>query len=133
MFNSRLDTTDPFKRLRICENVLIHTVITTTTPKRPKITSDHTKSSQDHAMGHFFFGPRQTTFLHCPTPLPKPKENPPYLKRISSHNKARLTRGGRSWQPFGEGKNGHKIVVKHIFTILATNASFLRVIANLQI
>ena len=33
----------------------------------------------------------------------------------------------RSWQFFGEGKNGHRIYRQ------AINASFLRVIANLQV
>ena len=32
--------------------------------------------------------------------------------------------GGRSWQPSGEGKSGHKIFAKRIFTIFSTNASF---------
>ena len=40
--------------------------------------------------------------------------------------------GGRTWQPFVGDKNAMKIFVKHVFTILATNASFLRIIANLQ-
>ena len=40
--------------------------------------------------------------------------------------------GGRSWQPFGEGKNGRTNFVKRVFTIFATNALFLRVITNLQ-
>ena len=33
---------------------------------------------------------------------------------------------------FGKGKNGHTIFVKHVFTIFAKNATFLRVIANLE-
>ena len=41
--------------------------------------------------------------------------------------------GDRSWQPFGEGKNAQKIFVRRVFAIFATNASFLRVISNLQI
>ena len=41
--------------------------------------------------------------------------------------------GGRSWQPFGECKNCRKIFVLTIFAFFATNSSFLRVIANLQI
>ena len=41
--------------------------------------------------------------------------------------------GGRTWQPFVGGKNGHENLVKRVFTIFAANASFLRVITNLQI
>ena len=41
--------------------------------------------------------------------------------------------GGRSWQPFGESKNGHKTFVRRVFAIFTTNASFLRVIANSKI
>ena len=41
--------------------------------------------------------------------------------------------GGRSWQPFGEGKNGRKTFANRVFTFFATNASFLRVLTNLQI
>ena len=37
-----------------------------------------------------------------------------------------MLQGGRSWQPSGEGKNGHK-------SFRQANGSFLRVIANLQI
>ena len=40
---------------------------------------------------------------------------------------------GRSWQPFGKRKKGHKTFVKHVVTISATNASLLWVNANLQI
>ena len=44
------------------------------------------------------------------------------------------TQGGRSWQPFGEGKMATQVFVRQVFTIFTTNASFfLRVIANLQI
>ena len=41
--------------------------------------------------------------------------------------------GGRTWQPFVGGKNGHENFVKRVFTIFVTNASFLHIIANLQI
>ena len=43
------------------------------------------------------------------------------------------SQGGRSWQPFGEGKMATKVFVRRVFAIFTTNASFLRVIANLQI
>ena len=39
---------------------------------------------------------------------------------------------GRSWQPFGKRKNGHKIFIKRVFAIFATTSSFLREIANLN-
>ena len=39
--------------------------------------------------------------------------------------------GGRSWQPFGRN-NGHKVFVRRVFAIFATNASLLQVIVNLQ-
>ena len=46
--------------------MILHSKIT---PKRPKITPDHTKSSQKHAFGTYFLNrPRQTIFIHCPTP-----------------------------------------------------------------
>ena len=73
---SQSDTTEVFKRLRIRQHVLSHSVILHSkipkiTPKRPQITPDHTRSSQEHAFGTYFLtGPRQTIFLHCPTPLP---------------------------------------------------------------
>ena len=79
---SQSDTTEVFKRLRIRQHVLSHSVILHSkipkiTPKRPQITPDHTRSSQEHAFGtHFLNGPRQKLFLHCPTPLPKPRESP---------------------------------------------------------
>ena len=38
--------------------------------------------------------------------------------------------GGKSWQPFGEGKNGQKSFVWRIFAIVATKAPFFRVLAN---
>ena len=38
--------------------------------------------------------------------------------------------GGRSWQLFGRN-NCHKIFVRSVFAIFATNASLLRIIANL--
>ena len=38
--------------------------------------------------------------------------------------------GGKSWQPFGEGKNGQKSFVWRIFAIFATKAPFFRVLAN---
>ena len=41
-----------------------------------------------------------------------------------------LIQGGRSWQPFGEGKNGHKIIRQTRITTFPTNASFLRKFAN---
>ena len=36
--------------------------------------------------------------------------------------------GGRSWQPFGEGKNSHNIFRQVPIYYFATNALFLRVI-----
>ena len=48
-------------------------------------------------------------------------------------NNFRNMQCGRSWQPFGKSKNGHKTFVRRVFAIFATNASFLRVIAKLQI
>ena len=41
--------------------------------------------------------------------------------------------GGRPWQAFGGGKMAMKPFVKRVFTIFATNASFLRVISNFRI
>ena len=41
--------------------------------------------------------------------------------------------GGRSWQPFGEGKNGQKVFIGRVFALYATNASFLRVFAKMHI
>ena len=38
--------------------------------------------------------------------------------------------GGRTWQPFVGRKMAMKIFVKRVFTIFASNASFLRVIAK---
>ena len=43
-----------------------------------------------------------------------------------------LSQGGKSWQPFGEGKNGHKSLVRRVFAIFATNASFLLIIAQIR-
>ena len=45
---SRLGKTDPFKCLRIWQNVLLNTVIlhSKITPERPQITPDHTRSSK---------------------------------------------------------------------------------------
>ena len=43
-----------------------------------------------------------------------------------------LHQDGRSWQPFGEGKNGLKNFCQARIYFFATNASFLRVIASLQ-
>ena len=52
-------------------------------------------------------------------------------KRTQQEN---LLQGGRSWQPFGGGKNGHKSFHHFLlFAIFATKALFLCVIANLQI
>ena len=48
-------------------------------------------------------------------------------------NCTNMIRGSRSWQPFGKSKNDLKIYVRRAFAIFATNASFLCVIANLQI
>ena len=50
------DTLQASTRLRIRQNVLKHTVIlhskiTQITPKRPQITPDHNRSSQEHAFG----------------------------------------------------------------------------------
>ena len=45
----------------------------------------------------------------------------------------RQEQGDRSWQPFGKRIFGHKIFVRRAFAIFATNLSFLRIIANLQI
>ena len=81
---SQSDTTEVFKRLRIRQHVLSHSVILHSkipkiTPKRPQITPDHTRSSQEHAFGTYFLtGPRRTIFLHCPTPLPKPRTPHPH-------------------------------------------------------
>ena len=44
-----------------------------------------------------------------------------------------VSQGGRSWQPFGERKNGHIIFVRRVFAIFATNSSFSCNIAILQI
>ena len=44
-----------------------------------------------------------------------------------------LVQCGRSWQPFGEGKMGMRIFVRHVFAIFVTFALLLRVLANLQI
>ena len=41
--------------------------------------------------------------------------------------------GGRTWQPFVGGKNGHENFRRRVFTIFVTNALFLRVTTNLQI
>ena len=43
-----------------------------------------------------------------------------------------LTQGGKTWLSSG-AKMAMNIFVKRVFTIFATNASFLRIIANLQI
>ena len=43
-----------------------------------------------------------------------------------------VAQGGRTWQPFVGSKNGNENFVKCVFTIFASNASFLRIIANLQ-
>ena len=43
------------------------------------------------------------------------------------------SQGGRTWQPFVGGKKGQEISAKCVFTIFAANASFLRLIVNLQI
>ena len=70
------DTLQASTRLRIRQNVLKHTVIlhskiTKITTKRPQITPDHNRSSQEHAFGTYFLtGPCKTVFLHCPPPLP---------------------------------------------------------------
>ena len=45
----------------------------------------------------------------------------------------RQEQGDRSWQPFGERKNGHKSVVRRIFAIFTKIILFLRAIANLKI
>ena len=52
---------------------------------------------------------------------------------VDTNNKSSRIQGGRSWQQFGEGKNDQKTFVKRVLTIFATNALFLRVIANLYI
>ena len=73
-FFSRSDTTDPFKRLRIWQNIQLHTVIlhskvTKITPKRPQITPDQTRS--------FLYWASPNNFYALPhSPPPKPKENP---------------------------------------------------------
>ena len=41
--------------------------------------------------------------------------------------------GGRSWQPFGERRNGHTNFCHAQFAIFTTNASSLHMIANLHI
>ena len=59
-----------------------------------------------------------------------------YLSRVSHHHLHHYNhtiQGGRSWQPFGESKNGHKTFVRRVFAIFATNATFLPFIANFQI
>ena len=48
-----------FKRLRIWQNISLHSVIlhskiTRITPERPQITPDHTRSSQNHAFWTYF-------------------------------------------------------------------------------
>jgi len=40
--------------------------------------------------------------------------------------------GGRTWQPFVGSKMAMKIFFKRVFTIFASNALFLRLLANLQ-
>ena len=70
-----------------------------------------------------------TTLCHA-FEIPNPKTRYPNPK---ARKRRRITQGGRSWQPFGESKNGHKTFDRRIFAIFATNALFLRVIANLQI
>ena len=61
----------------------------------------------------------------------------PFLIAIGSPSIPSLAlaqdQGGRSWQPFNEGKMTIKTFVKRAFTIFATNALFLHVIANLHI
>ena len=37
-------------------------------------------------------------------------------------NNFRNMQGGRSWQPFGKSKNGHKTFVRRVFAIFATKA-----------
>ena len=54
------------------------------------------------------------------------------------NNVLSVFQSGRSWQPLGESKIGHKTFVGRAFAIFATNMSFcvvlrLRVVANLQI
>ena len=55
-------------RLRIRQNVLkhiviLHSKITKITTKRPQITPDHNRSSQEHAFGTYFLtGPRRNSF-----------------------------------------------------------------------
>ena len=66
-----------FSRLisNVYANALLETMLNQIAPKRPQITPDHTRNSQKHAFGSYFLaGPRQTIFLHCPPPLPKPRE-----------------------------------------------------------
>ena len=48
-------------------------------------------------------------------------------------NNCTLTQGGRTWQAFGGAKMAMKPFVKRVFTIFATNASFLRVISIFRI
>ena len=55
----------------------------------------------------------------------------PQASHLSFFNHLSLTyAGNRSWQPLGEGINGHKNFRKRVFTFFATNASFFCVIAN---
>ena len=55
----------------------------------------------------------------------------PQASQLSFFNDLSLTyAGNRSWQPLGEGINGHKNFRKRVFTFFATNASFFCVIAN---
>ena len=83
---SQSDTTEVFKRLRIRQHFLSHSVILHSkipkiTPKRPQITPDHTRSSQEHAFGTYFLtGPRQNSFSSLSPFPPQTEGTPLYFK-----------------------------------------------------
>ena len=51
------------------------------------------------------------------------------MDSLDSGQRIYSLQGGRSWQPFGEGKNSHKSFLRRVFAIF-TFALFLRIIAN---
>ena len=58
--------------------MILHSKITKICPKRPQITPDHTKSSQEHAFGTYFLtGPRQNSFSSL-SPSPPQIEGTPH-------------------------------------------------------
>ena len=61
--------------------MILHSKITEITPKRPQITPDHTRSSQEHAFGTYFLtGPRQNSFSSLSPFPPKTEGTPSYFK-----------------------------------------------------